>query len=146
VDRYKNFHFRLSWDDRTVAGFGTAGMLTRAPLPRKSKNHNASAVTLERGVTYDAEFLRWANAGWNNGVRPDEATLTHLRSDVLIELYNEAGHAQVVYHLHGCWVSELQVLAVLDSNAGAVAIEHLKLEHQGWARDQLKATPDVRPQ
>jgi phage tail-like protein len=34
-----------------------------------------------------------------------------------------------------CWVSEFQALPDLDANANAVAIQHLKLENEGWTRD-----------
>ena len=33
------------------------------------------------------------------------------------------------------WVSEFQSLPDLDANANAVAIQHLKLENEGWERD-----------
>jgi hypothetical protein len=33
------------------------------------------------------------------------------------------------------WVSEFQSLPDLDANANAVAIEHIKLQNEGWARD-----------
>jgi hypothetical protein len=32
-------------------------------------------------------------------------------------------------------VSEFQAISDLDGNANAVAIQHLKLENEGWIRD-----------
>jgi phage tail-like protein len=40
-----------------------------------------------------------------------------------------------------CWVSEYQALPDLDANATAVAIQHIKLEHEGWVRDASVAEP-----
>ena len=44
----------------------------------------------------------------------------------------------------GCWVSEFQALPDLDANANAVAIEHIKLENEGWERD-LDVTEPTEP-
>jgi len=40
-----------------------------------------------------------------------------------------------------CWVSEFQALPDLDAGANAIAIEHIKLENEGWERDALVAEP-----
>ena len=45
------------------------------------------------------------------------------------------------YLLHRCWVSEFQALPDLDANANAIAIQHLKLENEGWVRDVETAEP-----
>jgi len=37
--------------------------------------------------------------------------------------------------VYRAWVSEYQALPDLDANANAVAIQTLKLEHEGWERD-----------
>jgi hypothetical protein len=39
----------------------------------------------------------------------------------------------------GCWVSEYQALPDLDANA--VAIQHIKLENEGWDRDVSVTEP-----
>jgi phage tail-like protein len=44
--------------------------------------------------------------------------------------------------LHGCWVSEYTALPDLDANANAVAIESMKLELEGWERDEGTGEPD----
>jgi hypothetical protein len=38
-------------------------------------------------------------------------------------------------------VSEYQALPDLDGNANAVAIQHLKLENEGWDRDPTVVEP-----
>jgi phage tail-like protein len=47
----------------------------------------------------------------------------------------------IAYKLFRCWVSEYQSLPDLDANVTAVAIQHIKLEHEGWARDTSVAEP-----
>ena len=57
------------------------------------------------------------------------------RKDIIIEVYNEAGQLAIAYKVFRCWVSEYQALPDLDANANAVAIQHIKLENEGWERD-----------
>ena len=47
----------------------------------------------------------------------------------------EAGQLALAYKVFRCWVSEFQALPDLDANANAVAIQHIKLENEGWERD-----------
>jgi hypothetical protein len=37
--------------------------------------------------------------------------------------------------VYRCWVSEFQALPDLDADANAVALQHIKLENEGWGRD-----------
>ena len=100
------------------------------------------AITLERGVTHDTEFERWANKVWNFGAGLGaEVSLKDFRKDIIIEVYNEAGQLVLSYRVFRCWVSELQALPDLDANANAVAIEHIKLENEGWQIDPDVAEP-----
>ena len=39
------------------------------------------------------------------------------------------------YIVHRCWVSEFQALPDLDAGANAIALEHIKLENEGWEVD-----------
>ena len=39
------------------------------------------------------------------------------------------------------WPSEYQALPDLDAGANTVAIEHLKLEHEGWEQDLTLPEP-----
>ena len=94
------------------------------------------AITLDRGVTHDTEFEKWANKVWNYGnALGQEVSLKDFRKDIIIELYNEAGQKVIAYTVYRCWVSEFQSLSDLDANANAVAIQHIKLENEGWERD-----------
>jgi phage tail-like protein len=148
-DPYKNFKFRLKWDGKYVAGLSKAGALKRTTevvshrdggdpsSSRKSPGRTEyEAVMLERGVTHDTEFEKWANKVWNWGSGlGEEVSLQDFRKDVILELYNEAGQLAVAYKIYRCWVSEFEALPELDANANAVAIQKIKLENEGWERD-----------
>lgn len=154
-DPYKNFKFRVKWDGRYVAGVSKVSALKRSTemvehreggdpsTSRKSPGRtNYEAVTLERGVTHDLEFERWANKIWNFGAGLGaEVSLKDFRKDISIEVYNEAGQKILAYNLFRCWVSEYQSLPDLDANANAIAIQTLKLENEGWERDLSVAEP-----
>ena len=48
------------------------------------------------------------------------------------------------YKVHRCWVSDYQALPELDANGNAVAIEHIKLENEGWERDTSVVEPQEK--
>jgi phage tail-like protein len=148
-DPYKNFKFRVKIDGRYVAGISKVSGLKRTTevvkhreggdpsTSRKSPGRTEfEAVTLERGVTHDLDFERWAGKVWNFGAGLGaETSLKDFRKDITIEVYNEAGQLALAYKLYRCWVSEYQALPDLDANANAVALQHIKLEHEGFERD-----------
>jgi phage tail-like protein len=148
-DPYKNFKFRVSIDGQYVAGLSKVSALKRTTevvKHREGGDPNSSrkspgkteyeAITLERGVTHDLEFERWANKVWNyDGGAGLEVSLKDFRKNILIEVYNEAGQKVLAYKVFRCWVSEFQAQADLDANANAVLIQSIKLENEGWERD-----------
>ena len=148
-DPYKNFKFRVKWDGKYVAGVSKVGMLKRTTevvkhrdggdpsSSRKSPGRTEyDAITLERGVTHDAEFENWASKVWHfKNALGQESSLKDFRKDMIIEVYNESGQVAIAYKVYRCWVSEYQALPDLDANANAVAIQHIKLENEGWERD-----------
>ena len=148
-DPYKNFKFRVKWDGRYVAGISKCGALKRTTevvehreggdpsTSRKSPGRTKyEAISLERGITHDVEFERWANKVWNFGSGLGaEVSLKDFRKDLIIEVYNEAGQLVRAHKVYRAWVSEFQALPDLDANANTVAIEHIKLEHEGFERD-----------
>jgi phage tail-like protein len=154
-DPYKNFKFRVKWDGRYVAGISRVSGLRRTTevvrhreggdpsSSRKSPGRTEyEAITLERGVTHDTEFEDWANKVWKLGSGlGSEVSLEDFRKDVLVELHDEAGQLVLAYKVFRCWVSEYQVLADLDANVNAIAIEHIKLENEGWERDVSVTEP-----
>jgi phage tail-like protein len=154
-DPYKNFKFRIKWDNRYVAGVSKVSALKRTTevvkhreggdpsSSRKSPGRTEfEAITLERGITHDVEFEQWANKVWNHGARLGaEVSLKDFRRDITIEIYNEAGQLAIAYNVYRCWVSEFQAVPELDANANAVAIQTLKLENEGWLRDDQVKEP-----
>src|SRR4051812_47219257 len=116
-DPYKNFKFRVKWDGRYVAGVSKVGALKRSTemvehreggdpsTSRKSPGRTKyEAITLERGVTHDLEFERWANKVWDYSnaqaaadQRVQEGCLKDFRKDVAIDVYNQPGQ-QVISH------------------------------------------------
>jgi len=50
----------------------------------------------------------------------------------------------MAFKVHRCWPSEYVALADLSSEANAVAIESLTLQHEGWERD-MSVTEPVEP-
>jgi phage tail-like protein len=154
-DPYKNFKFRVKWDGRYVAGISKVSSLKRTTevvehreggdpsSARKSPGRSKfEAITLERGVTHDSNFEQWANKVWNLGSGlGSEVSLKDFRKDLIIEVYNEAGQLVLAYKVFRCWVSEYQALPDLDANANGIAIQHIKLENEGWERDYEVGEP-----
>ena len=148
-DPYKNFKFRVKWDGRYVAGVNRISGLRRTTDVVEQRdgsdpNHarlspgvtRYEPLVLERGVTHDTEFEKWANKIWNFGSGLGaEVSLRDFRKDIILEVYNEAGQLAIAYKVFRCWASEFQALPELDANANAVAIQTLKLENEGWERD-----------
>lgn len=155
-DPYKNFKFRVKWDGRYVAGVSKVGMIKRTTevvehrvggdpsTVRKSPGQSSfEPITLERGVTHDTEFEKWANKVWNFGSGLGaEVSLQDFRKDIIIETYNEAGQLVLAYKVYRCWVSEYQAMPELDASANAVAIQMLTLQHEGWERDFEVVEPE----
>jgi phage tail-like protein len=152
-DPYRNFKFRVKVDGQYVAGVNKCSALKRTTevtqwreggdpstsrkLPGKS---TYEAVTLEAGLTHDPTFEAWANLVHN--FQGDAAgSLKNFRKDISIDVYNEAGQRVYSYKLFRCWVSEYQALPDLDASANAVAIQHIKLENEGWERDTSVTEP-----
>jgi phage tail-like protein len=157
-DPYKNFKFRVKWDGRYVAGISKVGGLKRTTevvkhreggdpsTSRKSPGRNEfDPITLERGVTNDTDFEIWAGKVWQIGAGlGSEVSLKDFRKDIIIELYNEAGQLALAWKVYRCWVSEYLALPDLDANANAIAIQHIKLENEGWERD-ISVTEPTEP-
>jgi phage tail-like protein len=148
-DPYKNFKFRIKWDGRYVAGVSKVSALKRTTevvkhreggdpsTSRKSPGRTEyEALTLERGVTHDLEFEAWAAKVWQvRTTLGSEVSLADFRKELILDFYNEAGQLAISYKIYRAWVSEYQALPDLDANANAVAIQHIKLENEGWERD-----------
>jgi phage tail-like protein len=154
IDPYKNFKFRVVMDGRPVLGVSKMSSLKRTTdvvkyregaensVDHKSPGRTTyDAVTLERGITHDREFERWATL-----VHPNAGDagmdLVNYKKELMLEVLNEKGQVAFRYHLHKCWVSEFTAVPDLDANANAIAIERVKLEIEGFERDEQTKEPD----
>lgn len=159
IDPYKDFKFRVKWDGQYVAGISRISALKRTTevvehreggdpsTSRKSPGQTKyEAITLERGLTQDRAFEAWANKVWNFGAAlGSEVSLADFRKDIYLEFYNEAGQLVLAYKVYRAWVSEYVALPALDAGANAIAIEHIKLEIEGWERDTSVVEPGEPP-
>lgn len=155
LDPYQNFKFKVKWDGQYVAGVSKVSGLKRSTkvVTHRSGGDPSTSfkepglteydpITLERGVTHDPVFEEWAGKVWHLGAALGaEVSLKDFRKEIIIELYNEAGQKVQAYNVHRCWVSEYQAMPDLDANANAVAIQHIKLENEGWERDTSVTEP-----
>jgi phage tail-like protein len=158
-DPYKNFKFRVKMQGedgnyRTVLGISKVGPLKRTTdiVTHRSGGENNTdhkspgrtkyeGITMERGLTHDPEFEKWANK-----VHPYSGDagmdLKNYKKDLILEVHNERGQTAFSYYLYDCWVSEYTAMPELDANANAVAIESIKFELEGWDRDTETKEPD----
>ena len=157
-DPYKNFRFLVYFGTSTtpVAAVSKVTGLKRSSdvidykeggnaIIRKGLGRTKyEPITLERGVTHDLDFEEWANASQVLIKGSPKSSLADLRKTVRIVLLNEAGQPAQQYILYRCWVSEYQALPDLDAGGNAIALQHIKLENEGWERDLSVGEPDEK--
>src|SRR5512135_1787483 len=99
-DPYKNFKFRIKWDNKYVLGVSKVSALKRTTevvkhreggdpsSSRKSPGRTEyDAITLERGVTHDKQFEQWANKVWQlKAGLGQEVSLKDFRKDLILEV------------------------------------------------------------
>lgn len=148
VDPYKSFKFLVKWDGKVVAGVSKVGGLKRSSEvvshreggDISTQRHSPGAtkfesITLERGMTFDLEFERWANLVYST--EGDGAvSLANFRKEIRIELLNLQGTVVRAYNLFRCWVSEYSAQPELDANGNAIAFESITLQNEGFERDE----------
>jgi phage tail-like protein len=157
-DPYKNYRFLVYLGESVspVAGVSkVTGLKRTSDVIEYREGGNAvtlkgigrtkyEPITLERGVTHDPEFEDWANAAQVLDKGAPKSTLGSLRKNVRIVLQNEAGQPVQQYVVYRCWVSEYQALPDLDAGGNGVALEHIKLENEGWERDMTVVEPEEK--
>jgi phage tail-like protein len=155
IDPYKSYRFLVYFDTSTtpVALMSKVTALKRSSDPIEYKEGGNAIIrkglgrtkyepiTMERGVSQDKDFANWANAAQVLDKGSPSQSLANLRKEVRIELLNEQGQPALRFIVHRAWVSEYQALPDLDAGANAVAIEHIKLENEGWEQDLSLAEP-----
>ena len=155
-DPYKNYRFLVYFGETTspVAGVSkVTGLKRSSDVIDYKEGGNAiilkgigrtkyEAITLERGITHDPDFEAWANASQVLDKGAPKTSLAVLRKTVRIVLLNEAAQPVQQYTVYRCWVSEYQALPDLDAGGNAVALQHIKIENEGWERDLNVGEPD----
>lgn len=149
-DPFKNYRFLVYFEQSTtpVAGVSKVSGIKRSSdvieykeggnaLIRKGLGRTKyEPITMERGVTFDTDFESWANYAQLLVQGAPQTSVKNLRRLVRIELMDETGTLAVQrYLVYNAWVSEFQSLSDLDGAGNAVAIEHIKVENEGWERD-----------
>jgi len=152
-DPYRNFKFKVKWDNEYVAGLSKCGALKKTvdvvdwrtggdpshghKLPGMTKYE---AITLEAGVTHDLAFEEWANKV-NNFSGDAAMSLKDFRKDIVIDVFNLQGSLAISYIVYRCWVSEFQALPELDASGNAIMIQTITLQNEGWMRDPAVTEP-----
>ena len=159
-DPYKNYRFLVYFGESVtpVAGVSKVSGLKQSsdvieyreggnPVILKGIGRTKyEPITLERGVTHDTDFEEWANAAQQLDKGAARSNLFALRKEVRIVLQNEAGQPVHQYIAHRCWVSEYQALPDLDAAGNAVAVQHIRIENEGWERDPTVGGPEEKIQ
>jgi phage tail-like protein len=153
-DPYRTFKFQILIDGQPVAGLKKMTALKKTTeavdwrtggdpthvrkLPGGTKYE---AITLEQGLTHDPVFEQWANLV--NNIDGDKAmSLKNFRKDIVINALNLQGTVAISYQVKRAWVSEYQALPDFDAGTtNTVGIQTIKLEHEGWDRDEAVAEP-----
>lgn len=153
-DPYRTFKFQVLIDGQPVAGLKKMSALKKTTeavdwrtggdpthvrkLPGGTKYE---AITLEQGLTHDPVFEQWANLV--NNIDGDAAmSLKNFRKDIVINVLNLQGTVAISYQVKRAWVSEYQALPDFDAGTtNAVGIQSIKLEHEGWDRDEATSEP-----
>ena len=156
-DPYRTFKFQVLIDGKPVAGLKKVSALIKrtevvewrsggdpAHVRKMPGQTCYDPIILEQGLTHDPVFERWANLA--NNLDGDAAmSLKNFRKDIVINLLNLQGTVVISYHVRRAWVSEYQALPELDAaETNAVGIQYIKLEHEGWDRDEAVSEPSEK--
>jgi len=149
------FTVRVKWDGSYVIGITKlSGLMrhTEVVTPRGGGDPNATRkspglssyepLVLERRLSQDGEFERWANKVWNFGAGLGaEASLKDFRKDIRVELFTEAGTLAMAFNVYRCWPSDHVVLGEMRADGSDTPVEILVLQHEGWERDYTVIAP-----
>lgn len=101
------------------------------------------AVTLERGLSYDNDFLKWMKtvcdlSTGGNGDAPVKSgsSFNEYRKDVTIKLYDKTGTVVKEYTLQKAFPSEYSI-GDFDASSNDVVISTLVLQHHGIIERQV---------
>jgi phage tail-like protein len=150
-DPYKSYRFLVYFGQSTtpVAAVSKITALKRTTDVIEYKEGGNNIILKGPGrtkyepVTLDSDFLTWADNTQKLDQGHPTTSLANLRREITIALLNEEGVIVHGYIVHRCWVSEFQALPDLDAGANAIALEHIKLENEGWEVDPSKNTEQL---
>ena len=153
-DPYRTFKFQVLIGGKPVAGLRKMTAIKKSTevaiwrtggdpsherkLPGGTKYE---PISLEQGLTHDPVFENWANQV--NSIQGDAAmTLKNFRKDIVINVLNLQGKVAISYKVYRAWISEYQALPDFDAGTtNTVGIQTIKLEHEGWERDEAVPEP-----
>lgn len=153
-DPYRTFKFQILIDGQPVAGLRKMSALKKTTeavdwrtggdpthVRKLPGGTSYEAITLEQGLTHDPVFENWANLV--NNIDGDAAmSLVNFRKDIVLNVLNIQGTVAISYMVKRAWVSEYQALPDFDAGTtNTVGIQTIKLEHEGWDRDDSVAEP-----
>lgn len=147
--------FRVMWDGRVIAEItkiNGLGRHTEVVQSRGGGDPNSTRrspgltayepILIERPLTGDPEFERWADKVWSFGSGLGaEVSLRDFRKDIRIELFNALGQTVMAFRVYRCWPSDYAVMGGMDTGAPSLPIEILTLQHEGWERDHEIVAP-----
>lgn len=165
AEPFLNYRFRVRWADISLPILGVKkvsalkvstkvneylcggepGIVYKVP-----STTTYEPITLERGVTFSAEFKFWASQVQTMGHQivpaPTEPSLPSkltskksIRRDIVIDVYDSAGVPSISYRVYDAWISAYQSIADLDGEEmNKILYETLTVEHNGW---QMVAPP-----
>lgn len=157
-DPYRKFKFLVNWEGKPVAGVSKISALTKSVEPvdwRTGGDPNNTAkvpgitkyepITLERGLSADAQFMAWMNLVNKFQAAPgtSDESVHKFRKEVIIEVYNLPNEKVMSITVHNAWPSKLTV-ADFDAKANELAIEVLELQHEGWDITERPDSPEER--
>jgi phage tail-like protein len=153
-DPYRTFKFQILINGQPVAGLRKMGALKKTTeavdwrtggdpthVRKLPGGTSYEAITLEQGLTHDPVFENWANLV-NNIDGNAAMSLVNFRKDIIVNVLNLQGTVAISYKVKRAWVSEYQALPDFDAGTtNSVGIQTIKLEHEGWDRDEAVAEP-----
>jgi len=153
-DPYRTFKFQVLIDGKPVAGLRKMSALKKntEAIPWRTggdPSHERKLpggtkyepITLEQGLSHDPVFEEWANLV--NNIQGDMGmSLKNFRKNIVINVMNLQGTVVMSYKVYRAWVSEYQALPDFDAaTMNVVGIQTIKLEHEGWEREDAVKEP-----
>jgi phage tail-like protein len=150
---YRNFKFRVYFEGKSepvalVSKMSALKRSTEVVEWRQGGESNTARklagktkyepITLEQGLSFDADFEDWADRvnKWRDCRDLAQKKDNECRKELRVEVLDLDGEVVLKYKIHKCWVSEYTAIPDLDANSNAVAIKTLKIENEGWEKDK----------